>query len=91
MQQSDPLLKLFFYWCDLKCAFKIPLLSCSLFQNPQPTLFAIDRFSGVLRIKSGEMLDYEKTKTHFVTVVAKVKDVSKLMKGFCHAKVYFRS
>uniref|UniRef100_A0A671XYE8 Cadherin-related family member 1 n=1 Tax=Sparus aurata TaxID=8175 RepID=A0A671XYE8_SPAAU len=40
-------------------------------ENPQPTLFAIDRFSGVLRIKSGEMLDYEKTKTHFVTVVAK--------------------
>uniref|UniRef100_A0A671Y1D3 Cadherin-related family member 1 n=1 Tax=Sparus aurata TaxID=8175 RepID=A0A671Y1D3_SPAAU len=66
-----PFSSFFFYWCDLKCAFKIPLLSCSLFQNPQPTLFAIDRFSGVLRIKSGEMLDYEKTKTHFVTVVAK--------------------
>ncbi|KAG7511650.1 cadherin-related family member 1-like [Solea senegalensis] len=40
-------------------------------QNPQTTLFAIDRHSGVLRIKSGEMLDYEKTKTHFVTVIAK--------------------
>ncbi|XP_069548668.1 cadherin-related family member 1a [Brachyistius frenatus] len=40
-------------------------------QNPRPTLFAIDRHSGVLRIKSGEMLDYEKTKTHFVTVVVK--------------------
>ncbi|KAI3363237.1 hypothetical protein L3Q82_011867, partial [Scortum barcoo] len=40
-------------------------------QNPQSTLFAIDRHSGVLRIKSGEMLDYEKTKTHFVTVIAK--------------------
>uniref|UniRef100_A0A665W755 Photoreceptor cadherin n=1 Tax=Echeneis naucrates TaxID=173247 RepID=A0A665W755_ECHNA len=37
----------------------------------QSTLFAIDRHSGVLRIKSGEMLDYEKTKTHFVTVIAK--------------------
>ncbi|XP_008277059.1 cadherin-related family member 1a [Stegastes partitus] len=40
-------------------------------QNPQSTLFAVDRHSGVLRIKSGEMLDYEKTKTHFVTVIAK--------------------
>ncbi|XP_072247702.1 cadherin-related family member 1a [Leuresthes tenuis] len=40
-------------------------------QASQPTLFAIDRHSGVLRIKSGEMLDYEKTKTHFVTVIAK--------------------
>ncbi|XP_075339229.1 cadherin-related family member 1a [Odontesthes bonariensis] len=40
-------------------------------QASQPNLFAIDRHSGVLRIKSGEMLDYEKTKTHFVTVIAK--------------------
>ncbi|XP_034754678.1 cadherin-related family member 1 isoform X2 [Etheostoma cragini] len=40
-------------------------------QNPQSTLFAMDRHSGVLRIKSGEMLDYEKTKTHFVTVIAR--------------------
>ncbi|XP_034408393.1 cadherin-related family member 1 [Cyclopterus lumpus] len=40
-------------------------------QNPQSTLFAVDRHSGVLRIKSGEMLDYEKTKTHFVTVIVK--------------------
>ncbi|TDH01323.1 hypothetical protein EPR50_G00178960 [Perca flavescens] len=40
-------------------------------QNPQSTLFAIDRHSGILRIKSGEMLDYEKTKTHFVTVIAR--------------------
>ncbi len=53
-------------------SIKILLLSCSLLQNPQSTLFAIDRHSGVLRIKSGEMLDYEKTKTHFVTVIAKV-------------------
>uniref|UniRef100_A0A8C4EF70 Photoreceptor cadherin n=1 Tax=Dicentrarchus labrax TaxID=13489 RepID=A0A8C4EF70_DICLA len=37
----------------------------------QSTLFAIDRHSGVLRIKSGEMLDYEKTKTLFITVIAK--------------------
>ncbi|KAM8859114.1 cadherin-related family member 1a isoform 1-T1 [Spinachia spinachia] len=40
-------------------------------QNPQSTLFAIDRHSGVLRVRYGEMLDYEKTKTHFVTVIAK--------------------
>uniref|UniRef100_UPI0037E9332B cadherin-related family member 1a n=1 Tax=Semicossyphus pulcher TaxID=241346 RepID=UPI0037E9332B len=40
-------------------------------QNPQSSLFTIDRHSGVLRIRSGEMLDYEKTKTHFVTVIAK--------------------
>ncbi|XP_068597553.1 cadherin-related family member 1a [Brachionichthys hirsutus] len=40
-------------------------------QNPRPALFAVDRHSGVLRIKAGEMLDFEKTKTHFVTVIAK--------------------
>uniref|UniRef100_A0A3P9K6X6 Photoreceptor cadherin n=1 Tax=Oryzias latipes TaxID=8090 RepID=A0A3P9K6X6_ORYLA len=40
-------------------------------QMQQVSLFTIDRHSGVLRIKSGEMLDYEKTKTHFVTVIAK--------------------
>ncbi|XP_076016395.1 cadherin-related family member 1a [Genypterus blacodes] len=40
-------------------------------QNAQAGLFAIDRHSGVLRIKSTEMLDYEKSKMHFVTVVAK--------------------
>lgn len=35
--------------------------------------FAVDRHSGVLRIKQGETLDYEKSTTHFVTVVAKVR------------------
>nr|XP_015800231.2 cadherin-related family member 1 isoform X1 [Nothobranchius furzeri] len=40
-------------------------------QSPQSSMFAIDRHSGVLRIKFGEMLDYEKTKTHFVTIIAK--------------------
>ncbi|KAF7656514.1 hypothetical protein LDENG_00040300, partial [Lucifuga dentata] len=40
-------------------------------QNAQAGSFAIDRHSGVLRIKSGETLDYEKSKTHFVTVIAK--------------------
>ncbi|XP_029691109.1 cadherin-related family member 1a isoform X1 [Takifugu rubripes] len=40
-------------------------------QNPQSTLFTIDRHSGVVRIKAGEMLDYEKTKAHFVTVIVR--------------------
>uniref|UniRef100_A0A8C6L9K6 Cadherin-related family member 1 n=1 Tax=Nothobranchius furzeri TaxID=105023 RepID=A0A8C6L9K6_NOTFU len=40
-------------------------------KSPQSSMFAIDRHSGVLRIKFGEMLDYEKTKTHFVTIIAK--------------------
>ncbi|XP_061646602.1 cadherin-related family member 1 isoform X4 [Phyllopteryx taeniolatus] len=39
--------------------------------NTQSALFAIDRHSGVIRIKREETLDYEKTKTHFVIVVAK--------------------
>ncbi|TRY95940.1 hypothetical protein DNTS_001947, partial [Danionella cerebrum] len=37
-------------------------------QNPK---FSIDHHSGVLRIKPGEALDYEKLRTHFITVVAK--------------------
>ncbi|KAJ8418224.1 hypothetical protein AAFF_G00139330 [Aldrovandia affinis] len=40
-------------------------------QNYHETKFSIDRHSGVLRIKPGETLDYEKSRTHFVTVVAK--------------------
>ncbi|XP_015239463.1 PREDICTED: cadherin-related family member 1-like [Cyprinodon variegatus] len=40
-------------------------------QTPQSSLFAIDINSGVVRIRSGQMLDYEKTRTHFVTVIAK--------------------
>ncbi|XP_072293016.1 cadherin-related family member 1a isoform X2 [Eucyclogobius newberryi] len=40
-------------------------------QNPLSSLFTIDRYSGILKIKSGETLDYEKSKTHFVTVIAK--------------------
>ncbi|XP_030628708.1 cadherin-related family member 1a [Chanos chanos] len=39
--------------------------------NDPNSKFAIDRHSGVLRIKPGQVLDYEKSKTHFVTVVAK--------------------
>ncbi|XP_061766024.1 cadherin-related family member 1 isoform X2 [Nerophis ophidion] len=39
--------------------------------NAHSSLFAIDRHSGVIRIKPEETLDYEKTKTHFVTVIAK--------------------
>uniref|UniRef100_H3B2D1 Cadherin-related family member 1 n=1 Tax=Latimeria chalumnae TaxID=7897 RepID=H3B2D1_LATCH len=40
-------------------------------QNARNTKFAIDRHSGVLRIKPGATLDYEKSRTHFVTVIAK--------------------
>lgn len=71
-----------FYSCKLKCvcAFNIQLLSS--LQNPLSSLFAIDRHSGVLRIKSGQMLDFEKTKTHFVTVIAKVMVVFKFNECF---------
>ncbi|KAL2078477.1 hypothetical protein ACEWY4_026162 [Coilia grayii] len=40
-------------------------------QSPSTTKFTIDSHSGILRIKPGEKLDYETTRTHFVTVVAK--------------------
>ncbi|KFO34012.1 Cadherin-related family member 1 [Fukomys damarensis] len=35
------------------------------------TKFAMDRHSGVLRLQAGATLDYEKSRTHLVTVVAK--------------------
>ncbi|KAM9809158.1 cadherin-related family member 1a isoform 2-T2 [Syngnathus typhle] len=38
--------------------------------NVQSSLFSIDR-DGVIRIKPEETLDYEKTKTHFLVVIAK--------------------
>ncbi|KAG2462838.1 CDHR1 protein, partial [Polypterus senegalus] len=44
-------------------------------QNVQTSKFAIDRHSGVLRIKRGETLDFEKSRTHFVTVIAKGSEV----------------
>ncbi|KAI7789456.1 putative cadherin-related family member 1-like [Triplophysa rosa] len=40
-------------------------------QSALNTKFTIDAHSGVLRIKAGESLDYELSRTHFVTVVAK--------------------
>ncbi|KAL8186845.1 UNVERIFIED_CONTAM: Cadherin- member 1 [Gekko kuhli] len=40
-------------------------------ENVHTNKFTIDRHSGVLRIKTGIALDYEKSRTHFVTVVAK--------------------
>ncbi|XP_021253314.1 cadherin-related family member 1 isoform X2 [Numida meleagris] len=42
-------------------------------QNIHANKFTIDRHSGVLRIKTGITLDYEKSRTHFVVVVAKVQ------------------
>ncbi|XP_076980488.1 cadherin-related family member 1 isoform X2 [Tamandua tetradactyla] len=40
-------------------------------QNLRSSKFAVDRHSGVLRLRPGTALDYEKTRAHFVTVVAK--------------------
>ncbi|XP_064369841.1 cadherin-related family member 1 isoform X2 [Dromaius novaehollandiae] len=40
-------------------------------ENIHANKFTIDRHSGVLRIKTGVALDYEKSRTHFVVVVAK--------------------
>ncbi|KAM4704148.1 cadherin-related family member 1 isoform 2-T2 [Rhinophrynus dorsalis] len=42
-----------------------------LIENTQGNKFTIDRHSGVLRIKAGISLDFEKSRTHFITVVAK--------------------
>ncbi|XP_063494209.1 cadherin-related family member 1 isoform X3 [Symphalangus syndactylus] len=33
--------------------------------------FAVDRHSGVLRLQAGATLDYERSRTHYITVVAK--------------------
>uniref|UniRef100_F1MI44 Cadherin-related family member 1 n=1 Tax=Bos taurus TaxID=9913 RepID=F1MI44_BOVIN len=41
---------------------------------PHPTEFSVDRHSGVLRLRAGAILDFEKARAHFVTVVAKVTD-----------------
>ncbi|KAJ8248105.1 hypothetical protein GJAV_G00238360 [Gymnothorax javanicus] len=40
-------------------------------QNVHMTQFTIDRHSGVLRIGLQDPLDYEKSRTHFITVIAK--------------------
>ncbi|XP_063077570.1 cadherin-related family member 1 [Engraulis encrasicolus] len=40
-------------------------------QNATTSKFSIDSHHGILRIKAGETLDYETTRTHFVTVLAK--------------------
>uniref|UniRef100_A0A803T3K9 Cadherin related family member 1 n=1 Tax=Anolis carolinensis TaxID=28377 RepID=A0A803T3K9_ANOCA len=53
-------------------------------QNIRTNKFTIDRHSGVLRIKSGVTLDYEKSRTYFVTVVA--KDGGGKLRG--HNKVF---
>ncbi|XP_042315811.1 cadherin-related family member 1 [Sceloporus undulatus] len=53
-------------------------------QNIHTNKFTIDRHSGVLRIKTGITLDYEKSRTYFVTVVA--KDGGGKLRG--HNKVF---
>ncbi|XP_062474838.1 cadherin-related family member 1 isoform X4 [Pezoporus occidentalis] len=40
-------------------------------QNIHANKFTVDHHSGVLRIKTGVTLDYEKSRTHFIVVVAK--------------------
>ncbi|XP_032169286.1 cadherin-related family member 1 [Mustela erminea] len=40
-------------------------------QNVHATKFALDHHSGVLCLRAGATLDYEKARAHFVTVVAK--------------------
>ncbi|KAM3913469.1 cadherin-related family member 1 isoform 2-T2 [Leptodactylus fuscus] len=42
-----------------------------LVQDSHSSKFTVDRHSGVLRIKPGVSLDFEKSRTHFVTVLAK--------------------
>ncbi|XP_075073091.1 cadherin-related family member 1 isoform X2 [Mixophyes fleayi] len=42
-----------------------------LIQNSHSAKFTVDRHSGVFRIKAGMSLDFEKSRTHFVTVLAK--------------------
>ncbi|XP_072347673.1 cadherin-related family member 1a isoform X1 [Scyliorhinus torazame] len=40
-------------------------------QNMRKSKFSMERYSGVLRIKSSVTLDFEKSRTHIVTVIAK--------------------
>ncbi|KAK2497201.1 hypothetical protein MC885_006808 [Smutsia gigantea] len=44
-------------------------------QSMHSAKFAVDRHSGVLRLRAGSALDYEKARAHFVTVVAKGSEV----------------
>lgn len=45
-------------------------VSYSLQASPS-SQFTIDAYTGILRVKPGETLDYETTPTHFLTVIAK--------------------
>ncbi|XP_078055432.1 cadherin-related family member 1a [Mustelus asterias] len=40
-------------------------------QNMRKSKFSLDRYSGVLRIKPSVTLDFEKSRAHFVTIIAK--------------------
>ncbi|XP_059802677.1 cadherin-related family member 1 [Hypanus sabinus] len=40
-------------------------------QNMRRSKFSIDRYSGILRVKPSTSLDFEKSRAHFVTVIAK--------------------
>jgi hypothetical protein len=41
-------------------------------QNLHSSKFSMDRHSGVLRLQAGATLDYEKSRAHYITVIAKV-------------------
>lgn len=57
--------------------------SCpSLLQNIPATRFTLDRHSGVLHLRAGTTLDYEKARAHFVTVVAQVPGMNGGMQAF---------
>lgn len=61
-----------------------PEFSCSpTLQNLHSSKFTMDRHSGVLRLQAGATLDYEKSRAHFITVVAKVtkEDVGGISSG----------
>ncbi|KAK2098331.1 hypothetical protein P7K49_023782 [Saguinus oedipus] len=51
--------------------------------------FAVDRHSGVLRLQSGATLDYERSRTHYVTVVAKAQHYL-LQAGPCWSQSGYR-
>lgn len=56
------------------------------FRLQSSSKFTIDGHSGVLRIRPGESLDYELSRTHFVTVVAKVSN--KILSVLCNSLGY---
>ncbi len=61
--------------CACHLGFVYIFQKTRLHQSTSSTKFTIDGHSGVLRIRPGESLDYELSRTHFVTVLAKVTQI----------------